>query len=120
MKTLKLTLAVLMITTAAFANDSNPQVRVLSVKRDIFYFRICQSFLGGTLEVYGENGKMIFSDKLISNKGIVDFYPFDAGLYEIRIRKDRQELSFGYTKYNPKPQGTIGVKASQVLKVHQG
>ena len=111
MKTLKLTLAILVITAAgAFAKAGNPQnlVRVLSVKRDIFYFKVCQSFIGGTLEVYKENGELIFSDKIQNHKAILDFYYQETGLYEIKIKKGDREVSFGYNKNTPKPE----VKAS--------
>ena len=117
MKTLKLTLAVLIITAAgAFAERNNPQqlVRVLSVKRDIFYFKICQSFIGGTVEVYSETGQLIFSDKLTNHKAIVDFYFQDAGLYEIRIKKGDHEVSFGYNKSTPRPEGDASGETEQV------
>ena len=123
MKTLKLTLAVLIITAAgAFAEGNNPQqmVRVLSVKRDIFYFKIGRSFIGGKLEVYSENGELIFSDKLTSHKAIVDFYFQDAGLYEIKIKKNDQEVSFGYTKSTPKPDGDVASENQQVSMFQEG
>jgi len=105
MKTLTLLFAALVITGAGtFAKAGNPQsVRVLSVKRDIFYFKVHQSFIGGTVEVYGEDGKLIFADKIHNHKAIIDFYFQDAGLYEIRIKKNDREVSFGYSKETPKP-----------------
>jgi hypothetical protein len=123
MKKLTLLLALLIVLiiagASAFAKTGNPEsVRVLSVKRDIFYFRVSQSFIGGTVEVYGEDGKLIFSDKIIGHKAILDFFFQDAGLYDIRIKKDDREVSFGYTKSTPKPE--VEVSTEEVPMLQQG
>jgi len=109
MKTLTLLIAlliVLIITGAsAFAKAGNPEsVRVLSVKRDIFYFRVSQSFIGGTVEVYGEDGKLIYADKIVNHRAILDFFFQEAGSYQIKIKKEDREVSFDYTKATPKPE----------------
>jgi hypothetical protein len=122
MKTLKLILTILIITGAsAFAKASDPHaVRVLSVKRDIFYFKVCQKFIGGTVEVYGEDGKLLFSDKIASHKVIVDFYFQDSGMYEIKVKKDDRVESFGYNKATPKPEGEAAAGSETVSMLQQG
>lgn len=104
-KIITLLFAVLFIAGASAFAKGNPQqsVRVLSVKKDIFYFKVSQSFIGGTVEVYGEDGAMIFSEKIYSHKAILDFYFQDAGQYEIIIKKDDSEVSFEYAKFTSKP-----------------
>lgn len=105
MKTIKVLVLVLMISAAgAFAETpAQSSVRILSVKRDIFYFKVSQSLIGGTLEVYNEEGKLIFTEKIARHKSIIDFYFQTPGLYEIKIRKNGHEESFGYSKSTPKP-----------------
>jgi hypothetical protein len=122
MKMLTLLFAILTITGgSAFAKAGNPEsVRVLSVKRDIFYFKVCQSFIGGTVEVFGEDGQLIFSDKIQNHKSILDFYLLDAGIYEIKIKKNDQEVSFGYNKKTPKPEAEASGEELQVSMLQHG
>jgi hypothetical protein len=123
MKIFKLILAILIITsaTSVFAKRGNPNaVRVLSVKRDIFYFKVCQSFIGGTIEIYGKDGKLAFSNKIVSHKAIVDFYFQEPGTYEIKIKKDDREVSYDYNKSTPKPEGDATVNSETFSMIKQG
>lgn len=122
MKTLTIVLSILVITGAsAFAREGNPQssVRVLSVKRDIFYFKVCQTFIGGSIEVYGEDGAMILSDKIQNHKVIIDFYFQEAGVYKIRIKKDDREISFDYNKSTPKPEVEVSLEEIPQVVIFQ-
>ena len=121
MKTIAtLLFAALMIAGASTFANSNPEsVRVISVKRDIFYFKVCRSFIGGTIEVYGENGQVICSDKIQNHKSILDFYLLDTGFYKIKIKKDDHEVTFGYTKHTPKPEVDASTEEPMVISMFQ-
>lgn len=90
-------------TSALWASHKACPVRVLSIKSDIFYFKVDKIFLGATVEVYAQNGEIIFTEKVTNRKTIVDFYFEDPGTYTIRLKKDGKEEHFTYHKMNPSP-----------------
>jgi hypothetical protein len=80
--------------------DPGP-VKVLSTKRDIFYFKVDKALLGSTLEVFDKNGTKVIEQKIARRKVIVDFYYDQPGKYSIRISNGTQEQLFTYEKIGP-------------------
>jgi hypothetical protein len=104
MKTLKLLVGLLLLGTVAFAGKSpDSNVSVLSIKRDIFYFKVCPSMIGALVEVRGEDGKLIASQEISHKKSIIDFYFEKPGHFTITITKGDKQVNFQYDKTTPSP-----------------
>lgn len=97
MKIAKLTLFLLFcisLTTLAKDKPKENHVSVLLAKREIFYFRVSKEFIGATVDVYDESGKMIVSEKVTRRKTVVDFAHRNPGLYTIRVTKGELSEEF--------------------------
>ena len=106
MKQLKLSFAILLICMSGslFAKSNHHNnVSVLSVKRDIFYFKVSAEFIGSHVEVYGPDGELIATQEISHRKAIIDFFFEEAGLYHIVIKKEKEEMNFDFKKSNPSP-----------------
>lgn len=104
MKALKLLAFVLCLSTSAFAGTSpNSNVSVLSMKRDIFYFRVCPSLIGARIDVRDQEGQVIVSQEITHKKSIVDFYFEKPGQFTITITKGERQETFKYIKTTPSP-----------------
>jgi len=106
MKTLKtLVLLVALITGSQLVQAKDKTcscIEVLSIKRDIFYFKSTEDFTGATIEVYSF-GKLIFTDTLVHRKTLIDFYFEKPGEYTIKIIKGSKVEEFNYQKHSPSP-----------------
>src|SRR6187401_2336457 len=80
--------------------DPGP-VKVLSTKRDIFYFKIEKELIGSTLEVFDKHGTKVIEQRIDKRKVLVDFYYDQPGTYSIRISNGTQEQLFSYEKVEP-------------------
>ena len=98
MKNLITAALILIATSGLIASPKSEPVSVLSVKRDIFYFKVEKSFIGATIEVYANDGQLILTETVIRRKAIVDFYLENPGTYTIKLKKDDKEASFTYEK----------------------
>ena len=91
MKVIKLTtILILFFCSPVLSNDKKPDeslVSVLSIKREIFYFKVTKALLGGTVEVYDTHGAIVLTEKVIKRKMIVDFFHREPGTYTIKIVK---------------------------------
>jgi hypothetical protein len=104
MKVLRLAaILVLLCCSPILAKDKKPNeslISVISVDREIFYFRVAKQLLGGTVDVYDQQGLVVHSEKVIKKKMIVDFFHREAGTYTIKITKGEHvevfECSFNY------------------------
>jgi len=105
MKTTKLILCILLLagTTTVASARKHSDVSVLSVKRDIFYFKVCSSLVGGRIDVFSSNGELLASSEISSRKTIIDFHFANQGSFIIKITKDNKELNFDYKKSSPSP-----------------
>jgi hypothetical protein len=108
MKTLKLIFCILLISgTSAFAaSKKHHDVSVISVKRDIFYFKVASDLVGAHVDVYSANGELIASGEISHRKAIIDFHFENAGTYTIRITKESRVLNFDFKKSSPSPLAT--------------
>lgn len=106
MKKLNTLIAVLIFVSASTAlakTQTHREVEVLSTRLDIFYFKVCKTFIGATIEIYDENGNQIMNEAINAQKSIVDFYNESAGHYTIVIKKGKQVEEFSYYKATPSP-----------------
>jgi hypothetical protein len=62
-------------------------VNVLTTSHDIFYFKVDQGWIGGEVEVIGENAIPVSVQKLDRKKMVVDFFDLAPGQYTIVIKK---------------------------------
>lgn len=86
------------------AAKSHREVMVLSTKRDVFYFKMCPSFRGATVEVTAADGHVVFSGKMSHLRGMLDFYYEQPGRYVITIGNGAGKIEkFDYVKSSPSP-----------------
>jgi len=106
MKTLKtLVLLVVLITGSQFVQAKDKtcsSIEVLSIKRDIFYFKANEEFTGATIEVYAAD-TLIFTNQVAHRKTLIDFYFEKPGVYTIKIIKGSKVEEFTYQKRSPSP-----------------
>jgi hypothetical protein len=60
-------------------------VSVLSMKRDVFYFKVDAEFMGATAQVFDSNGEMHYSVEIHSKRAIIDFFYMNPGEYTIKF-----------------------------------
>jgi hypothetical protein len=98
----RLTGAILLVVVCTMGALGDPgPVKVLSTKRDIFYFKVDKEFLGATLEVFDQEGNKVIEQKIEKRKVLVDFYYDQPGEYEIKVSYGPMERSFIYEKAGP-------------------
>ena len=99
----KFTLVVLMLVASVgtWACPTHTPVCVISVKSDIFYFKVSKTFIGATVEIYSKEGERIRTETVLHHKTIIDFYLENPGVYTIKIKKDNLEHNFSYVKDAP-------------------
>jgi hypothetical protein len=106
MKTLKtLVVLVALITGSQLAQAKDKTcscIEVLSIKRDIFYFKATEDFTGATIEVYAADS-LIFTNQVAHRKTLIDFYFEKPGVYTIKITKGSKVEEFTYEKQSPSP-----------------
>lgn len=78
-------------------------ISVLSRKRDIFYFKVCNDFIGAQVEVFSSTGELLATSPIMTNKALIDFYFERPGKYSIKFKKGDEETSFEFTKEAPPP-----------------
>ncbi len=81
---------ILFYSSPALSRHKKPEaghVSVLSVKREVFYFKVSKQFLGATVEVLNKAGETIYTEKITKRKTILDFFHWEAGTYTIKITK---------------------------------
>lgn len=89
----------LVVVSSAFANHPEGPVKVISTKMDVVYFKVNCSLIGATMEVRDNDGKVIFSEKVVDHKVLVDFFAEPSGNYTIHLVKDGHDDSISYSKF---------------------
>jgi hypothetical protein len=84
-------------TEAKLRKVSCHHVSVLSVKRDVFYFKVDTEFQGATAEVFDTNGKLCYSITLHKKRELIDFFYLEAGEYTIRFSRGNQSEEHQYS-----------------------
>jgi hypothetical protein len=94
--------AVLLVACSAMGALGDPgPVKVLSTKRDIFYFKVDKEMVGAMLEVFDKHGTKVIEQRIDKRKVLVDFYYDQPGKYSIRISRGEVERLFEYEKVGP-------------------
>ncbi|MBL0740246.1 hypothetical protein [Chryseolinea lacunae] len=102
-KVLFLALVMVAAMNVANAGDKSTCVSVLSIKRDIFYFKVANNLTGAAIEVYSSTGELIYNDTITHHKTLIDFYFEQPGTFTIKIIKGSHTESFNYEKTSPSP-----------------
>ncbi|MGE0770768.1 MAG: hypothetical protein AB7K37_03585 [Cyclobacteriaceae bacterium] len=74
------------------------QVKVLSTKSDIFYFKVSDRMLGGEIEIKASDGELLGSQSIAQKRNLIDFYSLEPGMYTVIISKDEIVKEFHYEK----------------------
>lgn len=96
MKKLMVVLALVIVSTASFAKCKE-DIKVLSTKRHVLYFKSDKDMIGATIEVEDFNHHIMESSVVESSKTIVDFFFLPVGEYTVKIKKDGKEYDIQYS-----------------------
>jgi hypothetical protein len=94
----KIILAIALLASSYNAFSKEIPVVVLNTSHDIFYFKIGKSMMGGVVEVYNPEGKIVGTQNLDNRKLIIDFFDMAPGNYIIKVKKDNVEETFSYQR----------------------
>lgn len=81
--------AILALTT--YANPDSTQhkhISVLSMKKEVFYFKVDADFMGATVEVTDSTGAVFFSAEVSSKRSLIDFFFLEKGKYTIHFERN--------------------------------
>lgn len=87
---------VTVFTTASFAKCVE-DVKVLSTKRHILYFKSDKDMIGATIEIEDFNHRVMETSVVEKSKTIVDFFFLPIGEYTVKIKKDGKEYTIAYS-----------------------
>lgn len=90
--------AVMFTTTISHAREREPKgkLEIITVKSHSVYFKVDQSFVGGTVEIYDSNKTLLGSEGLPHTHTMVFFDEKPSGKYFIKVRKGNKAIEFGY------------------------
>ena len=104
-KTILITLAFAALATIAMAAPSPKEnaktmlgVHVVTTTHQIFYFKIDNGWIGGEVDVLGEDTLPIITQKLDKKKILIDFFDLAPGTYTIVVKKAEFNQKFIYVK----------------------
>ena len=83
----------------------------------VFYFKVDKVFLGADLEIYSQDGKKLFTQKVEHRKVLIDFYYEDPAKFIILIKKGDLLEEFQFIKDNPCLETE---RPSELINVMQG
>lgn len=97
-----ITISTIFLCMLADVSYAKPQpVSVLSIRSDLFYFKVNKAFRGATVEVYASSGELVYAGQVTRHRMLIDFFDRDEGDYTIRIKKDAVEVDYQYSKVGP-------------------
>jgi hypothetical protein len=91
-----LALMVSALSSQAGTAPSKYDVKVISTKRYIFYFKVDKRLIGANVQILDENQKEVSSEMVLRSRMILDFFFLRPGNYTVRISKDGAAVSFPY------------------------
>ena len=97
-KVVALLFVVMLSTSFSQAKEREPKgkLRIITVKPHSIYFKVHQSFVGGTVEVYDANQTLLETEALPHTHTMVFFDEKPSGKYFIKVKKGNQTIEFGY------------------------
>ena len=75
---------------------NSTEVKIIAVKSHAVYFKVNESFVGGTVEVYDVNEKLLEAERLPQAHSMVLFHEKPSGKYMIKVKKGNKTVEFGY------------------------
>lgn len=99
MKNIAAILFVLMFaTSASLAKEKEPkrELKIITLKPHSVYFKVDQSFVGGTVEVYDANKTLLEAEELPHTHTMIYFDEKPSGKYFIKVKKGNKTVEFGY------------------------
>ena len=95
MKLVRVIILSVLFVSAAFVTEAKRKivcnhVSVLSVKRDVFYFKVDSEFQGATAQVFNSQGEMVYSIDVHSKRALIDFFYMKPGAYTIKFSHGTQ------------------------------
>ena len=99
MKNIAVMLFMLMFAAStSFAKEKEPkrELKIITLKPHSVYFKVDQSFVGGTVEVYDANNTLLETDNLPHTHTMIYFDEKPSGKYFIKIKKGNKTVEFGY------------------------
>ncbi|HLZ15473.1 MAG TPA: hypothetical protein VKQ08_00435 [Cyclobacteriaceae bacterium] len=96
MKTL-FTILMLLIVSVSFSKPKpKADYKVIWVKKEVLYFKVSKSFIGGVVEVYNEKREFVECDDLPHTHTMIYFDEMPTGNYIVKIRKGGKSVEFKY------------------------
>jgi hypothetical protein len=103
------------------AEKSKPKtpvhVHIVSMRMGVFYFKVDKEFLGADLEIYSQDGKKLFTQKVQRRKVLIDFYYEAPAKFIIRVKKGDLFEEFQFIKDTPCLEAE---RPSELITVLQG
>jgi len=98
MKNVVVLLFAMMLSASAFAKEKQPKgkLKIITVKSHSVYFKVDQSFVGGTVEIYDSNKILLEAEELPHTHTMVFFDEKPSGKYFIKVKKGNKTIEFGY------------------------
>ena len=63
-------------------------ISILSMKKEVFYFKVDADFIGATVEVTDSTGTVFFSAEVNSKRSLIDFFYLEKGKYTIHFERN--------------------------------
>src|SRR5688572_12166982 len=60
-------------------------VSILSISKEVFYFKVDATFVGATVEVTDSTGTVFFTVELHSKRNLIDFFYLEQGQYTVHF-----------------------------------
>jgi len=88
----------LAIAAVAQARPKPPrkELKVISNKKSVVYFKVDKSFIGGWVEIYDESKTCLEADSLPHTHTMVHFKEMPAGRYTVKVKKGSKSTEFDY------------------------
>ena len=80
--------AALSLTVQAKPDSAHKHISVLSIKKEVFYFKVDADFMGATVEVTDSTGTVFFSAEVSSKRSLIDFFFLEKGKYTIHFERN--------------------------------
>jgi hypothetical protein len=88
---------ILVLITASYAKPKPCRdLKIVSVKKHILYFKVDKSFVGGLVEIYDETKSCLEADSIAHTHTMIYFDEMPAGHYTVKVKKGEKSAEFNY------------------------
>jgi hypothetical protein len=97
----KIFIAPILLLSIATITQARPKLprrdlKVISNKNSIVYFKVDKSFIGGQVEVYDASKACLEADSLPHTHTMIHFDEMPAGSYTVKVKKGSKSTEFNY------------------------